>query len=45
MESCIVNGYDGFGGAHSNIVWHSHDGWVAYTIQNKVVIEVLKSRE
>ena len=45
METQIVNGYDGSYGAHSNLVWHSHDGWMAYTIHNKVVFEVLKSRE
>ena len=45
METSIINGYDGKGGAHDNMIWNSHDGWIAYTIQNKVIFEVLKSRE
>lgn len=41
----VINGYDGFAGVHSNIVWNSTDGWTAYTLFNKVVFENIKTRE
>jgi len=45
MEAKIVSGYDGFGGAHDNIVWHQADGWMVYTYHNKVIFENVKTRE
>jgi hypothetical protein len=45
MESHVLNGYDGFGGVHDNVVWCQVDGWMAYTLHNKVVFENVKTRE
>jgi hypothetical protein len=41
----IVNGYDGFGGVHDNIAWNHHEGWIVYTLHNKVIFEDQKTRE
>jgi hypothetical protein len=45
MEPSILNGFDGFGGVHDNVVWSQADGWMAYTLHNKVVFESVKTRE
>jgi hypothetical protein len=45
MKPSVVSGYDGFGGVHDNIVWHQADGWMAYTLHNKVIFENVKTRE
>jgi hypothetical protein len=45
MKPSVVSGYDGFGGVHDNIVWHQADGWMVYTLHNKVIFENVKSRE
>lgn len=46
METTVVNGYDGFGGVHDNLVWCTAEGgYMAYTLHNKVIIEGVKSRE
>jgi len=45
MHPTLVNGYDGFGGVHDNLVWNQQDGWVAYTLHNKVIFETVKTRE
>jgi hypothetical protein len=44
IEPCIVNGYDGFSGAHSNLIWNWQQNLVIYTLNNKVVIEDMKTR-
>jgi len=45
MQASVVNGYDGFGGVHDNLVWCQQDGWMAYTLHNKVIFESVKTRE
>ena len=40
-----MNGYDGFGGVHDNMVWDSSAGWMAYTLHNKLIFENTKTRE
>ena len=45
MKPVVVNGYDGFGGVHDNVVWCQQDDWMAYTLHNKVIFENVKSRE
>jgi len=45
VDTSIINGYDGFGGVHDNLVWDSIKGWMAYTLHNKVIFENTKSRE
>ncbi len=44
LTSLIVNGYDGFGGAHDNLLWNSQTGSVIYTLNNKVIKEHIKMR-
>jgi hypothetical protein len=44
FEADIVNGYDGFGGVHDNLIWNSEAGWAAYTLHNKLIFEDTKSR-
>ena len=41
----ICNGYDGFGGVHDNLVSNTDEGWIAYTLHNKVIYENTKTRE
>lgn len=45
MVPSIVNGYDGFGGVHNNLVWDQSEGWMAYSLHNKVIFELVKTRE
>ena len=45
MQPAVVTGYDGFGGVHDNIVWNQAEGWMVYTLHNKVIFENVKSRE
>jgi hypothetical protein len=45
MDAQVVSGYDGFGGVHDNIVWHQAEGWMVYTLHNKVIFENVKTRE
>ena len=45
IDPTTVNGYDGFGGVHDNLVWDSQGGWLAYTLHNKVIFENSKTRE
>lgn len=40
----MINGYDGFGGVHDNLAWNSEEGWIVYSLNNKVVFETTKSR-
>jgi len=40
----VVNGYDGVGGVHENLVWNSDAGFIAYTLNNKIIIEWTKSK-
>jgi WD40 repeat protein len=45
MKTQVLNGYDGFGGVHDNLVWNQVEGWMAYTLHNKVIFETVKTRE
>lgn len=40
----MLNGYDGFGGVHDNLAWNSEEGWIVYSLNNKVIFETTKSR-
>jgi hypothetical protein len=40
----IVNGYDGFGGAHNNLIWSPNTGHIYYTLNNKLIQEDTKAR-
>lgn len=44
IEPCIINGYDGFGGAHNNMLWNWQNNFLVYTLNNKVIIEDMKTR-
>jgi hypothetical protein len=44
IEPTIVNGYDGFGGVHDNLLWSISDDQIVYTLNNKVIFENTKSR-
>ena len=39
-----MNGYDGFGGVHDNLIWHVTGGLTYFTLNNKLIIEDTKSR-
>jgi hypothetical protein len=41
----IVNGYDGFGGAHDNLLWMPTQGKIFYTLNNKLIEEDTKVRK
>lgn len=45
IDSTIVNGYDGFGGVHENLLWNANQGTIVYTLNNKVIKENTKTRQ
>lgn len=45
INSEIVNGYDGFSGVHDNLIWNPANGNMIYTLHNKVIIEMTKTRQ
>lgn len=45
IEPTIVNGYDGFGGVHDNLLWNANQGSIIYTLNNKVIKEDTKTRK
>jgi hypothetical protein len=45
LELKLVNGYDGFGGVHDNLVWSVQAGFTYFTLNNKVIIENTKTRQ
>lgn len=45
VDAALVNGYDGFGGVHDNLIWNAAQGHIIYTLNNKVIREQTKSRE
>jgi hypothetical protein len=45
IEPTIINGYDGFSGAHDNLVWNSNQGTIIYTLNNKLIKEDTKTRK
>jgi hypothetical protein len=40
----LVNGYDGFGGVHDNLIWLQKVGKLIYTLHNKIIFESVKER-
>ena len=40
----LVNGYDGFSGTHDNLFWDGANKLI-YTLNNKLIVENIKSRE
>jgi len=45
LEQKMINGYDGFGGVHDNLVWNVTAGLIYYTLNNKLIFENTKTRE
>ena len=44
IEPVLVNGYDGFGGVHDNLLWSPSTGMITYTLHNKVIVESTRTR-
>ena len=44
VDANIINGYDGFSGAHDNLIWTPNNGTVTFTLNNKVITEHTKTR-
>ena len=45
IDQKLVNGYDGFGGVHDNLLWNVTGGFTYFTLNNKLIVENTKSRE
>lgn len=45
IEPVTVNGYDGFGGVHDNLLWSPSSGMITYTLHNKIIIESTRTRQ
>jgi len=45
LEQKLINGYDGYGGVHDNLVWNVEKGFTYYTLNNKFIIEDTKTRQ
>ena len=45
LEQKLINGYDGFGGVHDNLIWNVERGFTYFTLNNKLIIENTKTRE
>lgn len=45
LEQKLINGYDGFGGVHDNLIWNSAGGLTFFTLNNKLIIEETHSRK
>ena len=45
LEQKLINGYDGYGGVHDNLVWNVQGGFSYFTLKNKMIIENTKTRE
>lgn len=45
LEQKLINGYDGFGGVHDNIIWHPTGGLTFFTLNNKLIIEETQTRK
>lgn len=44
IEPVTINGYDGFSGAHDNLLWTPSTGMITYTLHNKIIIESTRTR-
>ena len=42
IQPSIVNGYDGLTGVHDNLIWNPANGFMTYTLYNKVIYENTK---
>ena len=45
IEPVTVNGYDGFGGVHDNLLWTPSTGYITYTLHNKIIMESTRTRQ
>lgn len=45
VDAHIMNGFDGFSGVHDNLIWNAEKGYIVYTLNNKVIFEMTKTRE
>jgi len=45
IEPVTVNGYDGFGGVHDNLLWSPSSGMITYTLHNKIILESTRTRQ
>lgn len=45
IEQKLINGYDGYGGVHDNLVWNVTGGYTYFTLNNKLILENTKTRE
>lgn len=43
-EPVLINGYDGFGGVHDNLYWNPAQGFLLFTLNNKLIMEYTKTR-
>lgn len=41
----LMNGYDGYGGVHDNMLWNAFQGFTYFTLNNKLIVENTKTRE
>ena len=39
IDPILLNGYDGFSGTHDNLVWLLKSQQIAYTMNNKIILE------
>ena len=44
LEQKLVNGYDGYGGVHDNLIWNAKGGYTYFTLNNKLILEKTKSQ-
>ena len=44
IEPVCANGFDGFGGAHDNLIYNPADGMMTYTLHNKIIQESSRTR-
>jgi len=45
LDQKLINGYDGYGGVHDNLVWNAIGGFSYFTLKNKLILENTKTRE
>ena len=45
LDAKLINGYDGYGGVHDNLIWNVTGGFTYFTLNNKLIIENTKTRE
>ena len=45
IDPVTANGFDGFGGAHDNLIYSPSDGMMTYTLHNKIIQESSRTRQ